>query len=110
MVTNPVERYIGKAQGGRIQMGCCAAHIFVSYLSISGQIFSLLLIAIERAISVHYPLKSRLWLTAAKTKKVIKYISYPLEYDQYVILLVQHLSNPHQMAAVLESSHRMKVI
>ena len=48
----------------------CVVVIWITLVSLSGNIFNIMFIAIERTISVYFPLKSITWITTSKTKKV----------------------------------------
>ena len=48
----------------------CVTYMFFNRASIVGNISHICLIAIERFISVLFPLKSKIWITVVKVKKV----------------------------------------
>ena len=48
----------------------CVTYMFFNRASIVGNISHICLIAIERFISVLFPLKTKIWITVAKVKKV----------------------------------------
>ena len=54
----------------RVSEASCVTYMFFNRTSITGNISFICLIAIERFISVLFPLKSKIWITVAKVKKV----------------------------------------
>ena len=49
----------------------CTIHIFIELMSLHGNTSTITLIALERCLSVEYPLRSITWITPTRTKRVI---------------------------------------
>ena len=64
----------------------CVIYMFFNRTSIVGNISHISLIAIQRFVSVLFPLKSKIWITVAKVKKVTlltpTHVDYFCEFSQ----------------------------
>ena len=59
--------YKGDDLAGR---SVCTAHIVIGALSLSSNPMFITVMATERFIAIHFPLKAKAWITASRTKKV----------------------------------------
>ena len=65
--------YMGNDLAGR---SVCTAHIVIGALSLSSNPMFITVMAAERFISIHFPLKAKVWITASRTKKVRSTLTY----------------------------------
>ena len=67
----------------RVSEASCATYMFFNRTSITGNISFICLIAIERFVSVLFPLKSKIWITVAKVKKVSRALPPATEWETH---------------------------